>query len=385
MQPFRSRGAAAAALSLCLLAAACGGDDAASPASTSAATGASSAAPSAPSATGATGATGERLSLQFGTPSDTLSSSFYAFVAAQKLGYWDQENLDVELVPGSGSGALVEQMVAGNLPAGAPSLPAVIEGLGAGLELRDIYTYSYGSIFNIRVPQDSPIQAIADLKGKTVGTAEAGGGENAVLATALQDVGLDPVTDVTTIPIGAGEATTLDAIESGRVDAYASSKNDMFSLQVSGLELRDITPPTFDAFPGRAIVATPEGFEENKEALTRMLRGIAKATLFCDQVPETCTGFMREAVPEQWVGTSETEDSQGSLQFEEAVRTTSVPEGEMFGRHDEEATAAFKDSLAASTEGFEDFEVSEFLVSDILEAVNDFDRAAVIAEAESYK
>ena len=299
MRVNRSRGTAAAVISLSLFASACGGGDDG----------------------GSAGSEGEdgRLSIQFGTPSDTLSSSFYAFVAAQKLGYWDDENLDVELVPGSGSGALVEQMIAGNLPAGAPSLPAVVEGLGAGLEIIDVYTISYGSIFAIWVPEDSDIKSVEDLEGKNIGISEAGGGETSVLSSALQDVGIDPVTGVTLIPIGSGEATTLDAIETGRVDAYASSKNDGFSLVVSGIELREITPPLYAGFPGRSIVATPEGFEENKEALTRMARGIAKATLFCEYNEEACQTFLEEALPEQWVGAEEGKDSQGSLQYEEAV------------------------------------------------------------------
>ena len=364
MRVNRSRGTAAAVLSLCLFASACGGGDD-------------------DSASGSEGENG-RLSIQFGTPSDTLSSSFYAFVAAQKLGYWDDENLDVELVPGSGSGALVEQMIAGNLPAGAPSLPAVVEGLGAGLEIIDIYTISYGSIFAIWVPEDSDIESVEDLEGKNIGISEAGGGETSVLSSALQDVGIDPVTGVTLIPIGSGEATTLDAIESGRVDAYASSKNDGFSLVVSGVELREITPPLYAGFPGRSIVATPEGFEENKEALTRMARGIAKATLFCEYNEEACQDFLEEALPEQWVGAEEGKDSQGSLQYEEAVKTSNVPEGEQFGRHDAEETEAFIETIAAITEGFGDVSVEDFLVDDILDEVNDFDREEIIAEAENY-
>lgn len=365
MRVNRSRGTAAAVLSLSLFAAACGGDEGGS-------------------GSGAEGDDG-RLSIEFGTPSDTLSSSFYAFVAAEKLGYWDDEDLDVELVPGSGSGALVEQMIAGNLPAGAPSLPAVVEGLGAGLEIIDLYTISYGSIFAIWVPEDSDVESVEDLEGLNIGISEAGGGETSVLSSALQDVGIDPVTGVTLIPIGAGEATTLDAIESGRVDAYASSKNDGFSLEVSGVELREITPPLYAGFPGRSIVATPEGFEENKEALTRMARGIAKATLFCEYNPEACQDFMEEALPEQWVGAEEGQDSQGSLQYEEAVKTSTVPEDEQFGRHNLEETEAFIETIAAITEGFQDVSAEDFLVDDILDEVNDFDREAIIAEAEAYK
>lgn len=320
-----------------------------------------------------------------GTPSDTLSSSFYAFVAADKLGYWEDENLDVELVPGSGSGALVEQMVAGNLVAGAPSLPAVVEGLGAGLELIDVYTYSYGSIFGIWVPEDSAVKSVGDLKGKNIGIAQAGGGENAVLHSALEDVGINPVTEVNLIPIGEGEATTLDAIKRGRVDAYASSKNDGHSLTVSGLKLREITPPLYEGLPGRSIITTPKGLKKNREQLVRMARGIAKGTLFCDNNVEACKKFMKEAVPEQWVGTNDAEQSQGSLQFEEAVKTTSVPEGEQFGRHKADQMKTFKDTVASIAKDFEDFDVNDFLVADILAEVNDFNRDEIIAEAKAYK
>jgi NitT/TauT family transport system substrate-binding protein len=357
-----SRSLRVAAVGVCMtLLAACGGDDA-----------------------GSDTASG-RLSIKMGTPSDTLSSSFYAFVAAEKLGYWEDENLKVELVPGSGSGALVEQMIAGNLVAGAPSLPSVVEGLGAGLKLVDVYTYSYGSIFGIWVPENSAIKGVGDLKGKNIGVSEAGGGETAVLNAALEDVGINPVTEVNLIPIGQGEATTLDAIQRGRVDAYASSKNDGHSLTVSGLKMREITPPLYEGFPGRSIISTPEGLKKNREQFVRMARGIAKATLFCDNNIEACKKFMKEAVPEQWVDTNDAEQSQGSLQFEEAVKTTSVPEGEQFGRHKPDQMEAFKDTVASITEDFEDFDVNDFLKADILAEVNNFDRAAIIAEAKAYK
>ena len=365
MRTHRSRGTAAAVLSLSLLAAACGGGDDG----------------------GSSGSDGEdgRMSIKFGTPSDTLSSSFYAFVAAQELGYWEDENIDVELVPGSGSGALVEQMVAGNLDAGAPSLPAVIEGLGAGLELVNPYTISYGAVFSIWVPEDSDIQSVEDLEGKTIGHAQAGGGELAVVNAALKDAGIDPVSGVTLIPIGEGEATTLDAIESGKVDAYSSSKNDGFSLEVSGLKLREITPEKFLGFPGRGIVTTPEGLEENRDEIIAVARGVAKGTLFCENNEEACQEFLQEALPEQWAGAEEGKPSQGSLQYAEAVRTSTVPEDEQFGRHYADEYEAFKDTVASTSEEFQDFDVEDFIKDDLLEEINDFDRDEIIAEAEGYK
>lgn len=328
---------------------------------------------------------GEALTLDVGTPSDTLSSSFHAFVAAEELGYWDDENLTVNLVPGSGSGSLIEQIIAGNLPTGAPSTPSAVEALGTGLELVNWYHYQTGSIFGIWVPEDSPIQSVEDLEGANIGISEPGGGELAVLNAALEDVGIDPITGVSTIPVGSGEAVTLDAITSGQVDAYSSSKNDSFSIIAQGVALRSITPPTYEEFPGRVMLATPESLEANREAFVRFARGLAKATLFCDTNPDACEQIMRDNLPEQWVADDGSGTSQGELQLEESYATTVVPEeGELFGAHDAEAWQQFQDTIAATVEDFQPWDVDAFLVDELLEEINDFDRAAVISEAEGY-
>lgn len=333
------------------------------------------------------GGEGEALSIDIGTPSDTLSSSFYAFVAARDLGFWEEENLTVNLVPGSGSGSLVEQIVAGNLPTGAPSTPAVVEALGSGLELINWYHYQTGSIFGIWVPEDSPIQSVEDLEGATIGISEAGSGELAVLNAALEDVGIDPVTGVSTIPIGTGEPVTVQALESGEVDAYSSSKNDSFALISQGVALRDITPPLYENFPGRVMISTRESLEANSEAFIRFARGIAKATLFCSVNPDACEQLMREAQPEQWLAEGAGDGpSQGELQLAEAYETTVVPEGDgRFGEHDPEAWQNLQDTIASTVEDFQPWPVEDFLVDDLLDEINDFDREAVIEQAESYE
>lgn len=364
---------------LVFILAACGTQSASSDAP-----GTESSAPSASDGGGTDG--GEALTIDIGTPSDTLSSSFYAFVVARDLGYWEEENLTVNLVPGSGSGSLVEQIVAGNLPTGAPSTPAVVEALGSGLELVNWYHYQTGSIFGIWVPEDSDIQSVEDLAGKTIGISEPGGGELAVLNAALEDAGIDPVTGVSTIPVGTGEPVTVEALESGQVDAYSSSKNDSFSLISQGVALRDITPPLYEDFPGRAMITTQESLDEHREEFIRFARGIAKATLFCDTNPDACEQLMRDAQPEQWLAEGASGTSQGELQLAEAYRTTRVAsEGELFGAHNADAWQNLQDTIAATLEDFEAWDVEAFLDDDLHEEINDFDREAVIEQAENYE
>ena len=57
----------------------------------------------------------------------------------------------------------------------------------------------------------------------------------------------------------------------------------------------------------------------------------------------------------------------------------------MFGSHDVDQYEAFKDTVASTSEDFQDFDVSDFITDDLLEAINDFDRDEIIAEAKAYE
>jgi hypothetical protein len=70
---------------------------------------------------------------------DTFTAEWWGWLAADKLGYYNDLGLDVEFVPTGGSGDAVEQIIAGNLDAGNPSMPTVGEAL---LGARTSSTYS---------------------------------------------------------------------------------------------------------------------------------------------------------------------------------------------------------------------------------------------------
>jgi len=316
-----------------------------------------------------------------------LSTSFneggatYMILAAQELGYFEDENLDVEIVPGSGSGALVEQIVAGNMPVGTPSLGAVVEGLGAGLDLVNFYSLTYAFNFGVYVVEDSPIQDVAELEGLTVGITEPGGGEVAVLSAALTGAGLEAATDVGQLAIGTGDATTLKAIMDGTVDAYASSTVELNTLQVNGgLQLRNILPASFRDLPSRGLITTTRLFEERPDVLARLGRAVAKASLYCQHDPDTCVDFMKQAGPELWEENDEGV-SVGQLVFDEAWRGTTVDDGATYGEHRTELYEQFKQIAAGEDD--EDWPVGRFLRDDLLEQINDFDRDAIISQATS--
>ncbi len=86
---------------------------------------------------------GARQSLKMGmAATDTFTAEWWGWLAADKLGYYNDLNLDVEFVPTGGSGDAIEQLIAGNLDAGNPSMPSVGEALLGGQDVVNIFTYS---------------------------------------------------------------------------------------------------------------------------------------------------------------------------------------------------------------------------------------------------
>lgn len=330
-----------------------------------------------------TAAGGEPATIDLGISVSKPDADLFPYTAAEELGYFEDENLTVNVVPTGGSGDLIEQLAAGNVTVGTPNMLTLMQALGTGdLDLRNYYGIAYGTNFGVFVKEDSDIQSIADLEGANVGVTEPGGGEFSMLRAALGDAGLT-IDDVRTIPIGAGDAATLNAIENDKVEAYAASYQDIFAVQVAGLPLRDVTPNLFGDKPQRGLIVSPDVLESEQDALIRLARAWAKATLFCQTNPDACAEFQREADPETW---RENEEglSIGGLQYEGSLPNISVPEGEQFGRLYVDAYKELSEEFERTVEGFEPVDVEEFLVDDYLDEINDFDKEAVIEEAETF-
>lgn len=240
----------------------------------------------------------EKVSIVMGMASgDTFTAEWWGWLAASNLGYYDELGLDVTFEAVGGSGDVVEQLVAGNIDAGNPSMPAVGEGLVVGLDLINLYTYSTGAIFGIFAPESSGITSIAGLAGKKIGISEAGGGEVSFLEASLIKEGIDPITGATLIPIGDGGPETFAAIDGGNVDAYSTAYNDIFALQTQGLNLVDLTPAGFSKFPARGIITTSEKLAEKGDAWGLFAKGTAMGTHFCLQNNDACIEMLKEVIP----------------------------------------------------------------------------------------
>jgi NitT/TauT family transport system substrate-binding protein len=318
--------------------------------------------------------------LTLGVPVSTPNNTQFPFYVAKELGFWTEDNLELEFVNIGGSGGTMQQLVAGRLDLAGPSMPAVLNTLGQGNQAKNIYTWSRGTVFYLSTLEDSGITRIEDLRGKNVGISEPGGGEVPFLRQAVALRGLDPDRDIRTIPIGEAGATAFDAVQSKRVDAYASNLAELLTMQSRGLRFRDLTPPEFLNYPVQSIIVTPESLARNRDALVVAGRGVAKATLFCQTNKDACNAIMRKQAPEHY-----TNEAVAMGTLDSHLDMAKVGPGNLYGAHSPEEMQEYIRLTLETNPRLQPFTAQDLLVDDLIPAMNQFDREAVIRRAREYR
>lgn len=308
-------------------------------------------------------------------------------LVAEGQGYFDEEGIDLEIEEASGSGFVTQQVIAGNADWGWAGAADDVIAFSKDDSLRALSCNPPRNIFLITVPEDSDIQSVADLDGKTLGFTEAGGGEEPLVNAALAEAGLERNADVKVLPIGAAGPQSLDAIQSGQVDAYASSYPDISSLRADGAALRDITPEQYAAIPGDCLLTTDAVLADDakREVGVGMARAWAKGALFAQTNPAAALEIACEAVPEECQNKAYAEQYlNDTVEFSKTPGEPDAP----FGVVPVAAWQATADLLTGAGTISEAIDAATLAGGPEVESFQTeyttFDRAAVVAQAEEY-
>ena len=131
----------------------------------------------------------------------------------QALGYWKEEGLDVMVTSVEGSAAGMQQLAAGNLQIVSLGPEEIVIGREKGVKIKGFYVQARETIYRLVVPADSPLQKVADLKGKTIGATRGAIEEQALTASAPPDATVKRFED---------NNATIAAFVSGQVDLIAT-------------------------------------------------------------------------------------------------------------------------------------------------------------------
>lgn len=209
---------------------------------------------------------------------------YEAALLADAEGYFEEAGLDVTLKAGADPAAIVSQVLSGEVQIGSTSWgglsAAVAEGMPVqGIAGNGIVSTEFDSS-GVLVREDSDIQTVADLAGRTVGVVGIGNGAEIPLFLQAIDEGMaDPATEINqvAIPYPGMQA----ALESGTVDAVFPT--DPFYFQMLEAGARQVAAPVRE-YQGNSPItiwtASTQWIEENTETVEAFQDAMERAFEF---------------------------------------------------------------------------------------------------------
>lgn len=239
---------------------------------------------------------GERQSL-------SLALDFYpnpdhaGIYMAEKLGYFEEAGLDVEITTPSDPSLPIKQVAAGDTDLAISYEPEVVLAREQGLDVVAVAAIVNQPLTSMIWLNKSGIKGIGGLKGKTIATAGIPY-QDKFLETILARVDLTPE-DVKVVNVGFN---LLPAVAGGSAQAILGGFRN-----VEGIDLRErglapvVTPvdqlsvPTYDEL---VLVARPEALEADPDKFRLFLAALERGTDAAVEQPGAATTAITEANPD---------------------------------------------------------------------------------------
>ncbi len=316
--------------------------------------------------------------------SATVEANFGPLFLGNPLGFFKQEGVEVEFGSAAGSSATLQLIAANQVQIGNIGMDVLILGKARApdLPVTAVYLHDRGNMYEICVPDAGDIKAVKDLKDKTIGVANLASGALPSLRATLQDAGLDPNSAVGLVPVGSG-AQAAAALKSDRVQALALFRAQHAVIETLGFKFR-----CFSREAPSAVLAVNTNFlRDNREAVIKTLRSVAKGSIFTEINPEA-------TVRKHWElfgrpqGLTEEEALRravyvvtASAKLWKDYRDPSLKWGAMTKQQWQDMQKFLIDQKVLDRP----VPVETLFTSDLIDALNDFDANAVIELAKSTK
>jgi NitT/TauT family transport system substrate-binding protein len=314
-----------------------------------------------------TGASGEQAG---GTKQVTFllpfreSIAFIGLVVAQDR-FYKQLGLDVKTPATDGDSFVSQQLVAGREKFGLTGAPEVMIANTKNQDLVSIANVNR-NIFTMVAPEGSGVTSVQDLRGKSLGVTDLGGGEMPLVKGVLADAGLKENEDVKLTVVGEGGPAVASALKRGRIQAFAGAINDVAAIQASGAvaSLTPILPEKFSDLPSNVIVAKKSTLDnpEDRDTAIKLAKGWRMGTEFAVENPQQALDIACKRIPE------DCQNMKVAQAYLDVAVAAEKPPGQ-WGEHDQDKNTTVKDSIAAAQiEG--DVDLAAAFSTDYIDEIN---------------
>jgi NitT/TauT family transport system substrate-binding protein len=318
----------------------------------------------------------------------TVSSAAAPFAIANKLGWYEKEGIKVELVPLPGSTDCVKLVATKELQFSNPSAEPLAIIRPQGVDAKFYYTAYQGNVYGLAVPADSPIQTVADLKGKKIGVISMASAGVIIARALVKQAGMDPDKDVSIVVAGES-AQTAALVNSKQVDALSQFDTQYALTENAGVKLRRLETPEIRKFPSNGLIALEETLKSKRKQAVAIAKGYAMGTVFALANPEAAVRILWEVWPQtKATGKDEAtalKDDVITLKAR-AVNWQLEPVGaKRWGDNVQENYQKYMDWLLAQGVIKQKTNATDITTNELLDDINAFDAAAITAQAKAYK
>ncbi|SDV48042.1 ABC transporter substrate-binding protein [Chitinasiproducens palmae] len=336
-----------------------------------------------------TGAHAAPTKLVYANVTDMSTLSQAPVVAAKTLGYYKQENLDVEFMGFKGTATMLPQLLADRIQIGYPNADTILQSLEPGRErlpVKFFYNSVRSSSWEFVVLDNSPAKTMKDLNGKRLGVGALTFGNVPLTKAEFKKLGID----MQLVPVGTGSAAFV-ALKTGQVDALNLFDTQDATFETQGEKIRRLEQlDEYKQLFSNGFITTDAMLRKNPEAIAGFGRAVAKATVFCDANPQACVKMFWKAYPQTKPSGDEAKALADSVTVLKSrlVRLNDFPAGQpkRWGEYDPQV---WKNFVKALHDGGQlkttDIKPEDIYTNALVPKFSDFDAAKVVAQAKAYK
>lgn len=220
------------------------------------------------------------------------SLTFGPVFAAVELGFFKDENLELEHRNFQGASVLIPQIANKTVTIGFPGPDPLILSNQPGrdpLPVQFFYNAARRSIWEFLVLEDSPIKKLSDIRGgKKIGVGALANANVPITRAMLAELDLQPTKDYSFMAIGVG-APAFRATLNRDVDVYNTFDTNIAAFEVTGAKLRRLEQDQkyLDLF-SNGFASHIDTIKNKPEILIGFGRAFTKGIIVCEVNPDFC-------------------------------------------------------------------------------------------------
>jgi NitT/TauT family transport system substrate-binding protein len=320
-------------------------------------------------------------------PAIGVGEEIFMYAAPKQLGYFRDEGLDVSISGVGGGGAAAQALQSGAAQFVTTMPESILQLREQGGDPIAVYQLKRNTGTIMIVMEDSPVYKLEDLKGKTVGAASFGAGGGLAVKDYLAKAGIGP-DQWSAVSTGVNPAA-FAALQSKQIDALILWDGMRGAAENTGMKIRAVEVPDQDKIGAMTFATTDRFIKSNPDAVKGMCRAIAKGLRFTLANTEAAIKlFWKEFPSAKPAGL----DEATALRFQHHIMDRWFEMSEQGVEPGKETGDMLPDTWRMTQAVYSKSGVLKGTVppeqgytTAFIPACNDFDRAAVNAQAEGMR